>query len=214
MGSALDVVHSGTAPSAVLRITETRLRAPNPAAQWLRRGCIWLQAAGLLLGIQACSPEYNWREVRPAGDGYQAMFPGKPSTAERAIRIDGMDVRMKMQATQAGGHSFAVGVIQLPSDNDALRERMLAAMRAQMARNIGATDTQLLPIGVLVVSNSAVVYPRLGGLNLIARGTGNPNVLSGGFVARGSRAFQWVVIGRDPDPEIVRTFIDGFRLID
>lgn len=193
---------------------------PTPAAQAGqafgvgRRCCIWLQALGLLLGLQACSPEYNWREVRPSGEGYQALFPGKPTAAERDIRVDGLDVRMKLQATQAGGHSFAVGVIGLPEDNEALRDRMVAAMRAQMARNIAASDAQLKPISVLVISTSGAVQPKHSGLRLLARGSGNPNTLTGGFVARGQRVFQWVVVGNDPDPEVVSTFIDGFRLTE
>lgn len=205
---------TATRVAANSRSVEDHRHSSDRPARWLGRRCFRLLAFGLILGLQACSPEYNWREVRPSGEGYQALFPGKPKTAERAIRIEGLDVQMKMYASQAGGHSFAVGVIELTEDNEALRDRMLAAMRTQMARNISASDIQSKPISVLVVPRSGVVQPEYGGQHLQARGTGNPNSLTGGFTARGKRVYQWVVVGNDPDPEVVRNFIDGFRLTE
>lgn len=51
--------------------------------------------AAVLLG--ACSPEYNWREVRAADQGYVVMLPGKPASMTRTIQLDGLEVPMTMQ---------------------------------------------------------------------------------------------------------------------
>lgn len=168
----------------------------------------------LLSMLNGCSPEYNWREVRPAEQRYQVMFPGKPGMASRDINLDGQKVVMNLAAAQAGGHSFSVGVIGLPEDSAAARERALAAMRAQLVKNLAATETAAKPITVPVRDAQGGLKQSVTGLRIEARSKGQPNQLHGGLVAHGARAYQFLVVGNDPDSEQVQTFLESFRLLE
>jgi len=53
-------------------------------------------AAGLAL-LAGCAPEYNWREIRAADDGYVVMLPDKPAALTRRIDLDGLPVSMSMK---------------------------------------------------------------------------------------------------------------------
>ena len=46
---------------------------------------------GLLLGVSACSPTLDWRTVRADDLLYEALYPGKPSRAEKSIMFDGQN---------------------------------------------------------------------------------------------------------------------------
>lgn len=178
-----------------------------------RRVCGLVGLPVLLLG-GGCAPEYNWREVRPAGDHFQVMYPGKPSTASRDISLDGQPVVMRMTAAEAGGHHFAVGVLTLPEDSDAWRQRAVAAMQAQMARNIASRQPVAAPMTVPIVDAEGKPQGSVAAVRLEARGEGRPNRLVGGFVARGARAWQFVVVGQDPGNEEIQIFIESFRLLN
>lgn len=184
----------------------------------LRRECHGVLAAAFATVVLACtggcSPEYNWREIRPSEGGYQVMFPGKPSKASRDISLDGQKVNMRMSATEAGGHSFAVGLISLPEDSETWRQRALAAMQAQMARNVSAKQIASTPLPVAIIDAQGQARGRLTGARLDVTGEGRPNRLIGGFVAKGARAWQFVVVGQDPGDEEVRLFIESFRLVE
>ncbi len=178
-----------------------------PAFAW---GCAML----CVVLLQGCSPEYNWREVRPAGLGFQVMFPGTPGAAKREVVIDGQKLVMSMSAAQAAGHSFSVGVVQLSNDSLLNRERILAALRTQMLRNVGAAEPVSRPITVPVFDPQGRPSTPVAGVRIEARTDRQPNQLHGGFVARGDRVYQFLVIGQDPDLEQVQTFIDSFRLLE
>jgi hypothetical protein len=164
--------------------------------------------------LTGCSPEYNWREVRPTGQGYQVMFPAKPGAASRDVNVEGEKLAMSLSAAQAGGNSFSVGVMKLSRDSAADRERVLAALRVQMLRNIGAIESAAVPIKVPVLDAQGRALAPIAALRIEARAKAPPNQLLGGFVARGDRVYQFLVIGLQPDPEQAQTFIESFRLLE
>ncbi len=165
----------------------------------------------LLLG---CSPEYNWREVKPPGLGYQVMFPGKPESASRDVVVDGQKLAMSLSAAQAGGHSFSVGVLRLNNVAPENRDQILAVVRAQMLRNIAATESAAAPFKVLILDRQGITMPPVMGVRVQAQAGNRPNRLHGVFVAREDRAYQVLVIGQNPDLEQVQTFIESFRLAE
>ena len=168
----------------------------------------------VLVLLGGCSPEYNWREVRPTGLGYQVMFPGKPGMASREVMVEGRPFMMNLSAAQAGGHSFSVGVLQLTNDSLADRERMLAVLRSQMLRNIAATELTSAPIKVPVLDLQGKTTTSVSGLRVEAQARAQPNRLHGVFVARGTRVYQFLVIGQNPELEQVQTFLESFRLVE
>ncbi len=71
---------------------------------------------GLLLAVSACSPTLDWRTVRSDDLLYEALYPGKPSRAEKAVMFDGQKLTMTIEASKVENSLYAVGVINIPKD--------------------------------------------------------------------------------------------------
>ena len=71
---------------------------------------------GLLLSVSACSPTLDWRTVRADDLLYEALYPGKPSRAEKSIIFEGQKLTMTIEASKVDNSLYAVGVINIPKD--------------------------------------------------------------------------------------------------
>jgi hypothetical protein len=71
---------------------------------------------GLLLGLSACSPTLDWRIVRSDDLLYEALYPGKPSRAEKLIIFGDQKLTMTIEASKVENSLYAVGVINIPKD--------------------------------------------------------------------------------------------------
>jgi hypothetical protein len=71
---------------------------------------------GLLLGLSACSPTLDWRTVRSDDLLYEALYPGKPSRAEKLIIFGDQKLTMTIEASKVENSLYAVGVINIPKD--------------------------------------------------------------------------------------------------
>ena len=71
---------------------------------------------GALLTLSACSPALDWRTVRSDDLLYEALYPGKPSRAEKSIMFDGQKMTMTIEASKVENSLYAVGVINIPKD--------------------------------------------------------------------------------------------------
>jgi hypothetical protein len=71
---------------------------------------------GLLMGLSACSPTLDWRTVRSDDLLYEALYPGKPSRAEKTIIFDSQKLTMTIEASKVDNSLYAVGVINIPKD--------------------------------------------------------------------------------------------------
>ncbi len=71
---------------------------------------------GALLTLSACSPTLDWRAVRSDDLLYEALYPGKPSRAEKSIMFDGQKLTMTIEASKVENSLYAVGVINIPKD--------------------------------------------------------------------------------------------------
>lgn len=67
----------------------------------------------ICLAVVACTPKFDWRTVRSDDLMYEALYPGKPSRAEKVIQFQGQRLVMTMEAAKAGQALYAVGRIQL-----------------------------------------------------------------------------------------------------
>lgn len=147
-----------------------------------------------LLLCTACSPKFDWREVRGSEAPYSVLLPGKPASYSKDMQLAGVSLKMNMQAAEAGGVSFAVGSARVGTPEQA--QQVLDAMRAGMIRNIRA--------------DPAAVQSASGG-ELEVHGTlqnGTAVLLAGRFVARGPWVYQAVVMG--PEKAVSRDVIDTF----
>jgi hypothetical protein len=106
----------------------------------------WLQQAGvsrlngragrglaaLVLGLAACSPTYNWRELRLEGANLQAMMPCKPERAQRSVPLGSASAVLHMHSCEAGGHTFAVAWADV-GDPSRTADALLMLRRASLA---------------------------------------------------------------------------------
>jgi hypothetical protein len=151
--------------------------------------------------LAACSPTYNWRDYTSSDGSFRVMFPAKPSTHTRSIDLGGMRVDMTMTAAEVEGSTFAVGSAVAP--DAALAQATLPAMRQALLRNIGAGDSAA-PGGT----------PGAATLDVDATGKGSsgPVRLVGRFVAKGTRVYQVIVLGKPGamPPEQIEQFLSSF----
>jgi hypothetical protein len=178
---------------------------------WCQHSLIGL----LLLLSAACSPDYNWREVRPADLGLSVMLPGKPVTLTQRVRLDDVDLVMTMAGAKGDDIPFTVACAVLPDELAATRERVLAAMRAGMVRNIAGTETSAREVKVRLIDAAGAARGEASALHLVATGKvqGRPVQMHALFVAQGRRACQAVAIGEHLPAEEARVFLESLRLI-
>ncbi|NEX63841.1 hypothetical protein [Noviherbaspirillum galbum] len=164
-----------------------------------------LAGAALALFLCACSPKYDWREVRGSQPPFVVLLPGKPATHTRVVNLEGMQVSMTMTAAEVDGTAFAVTTAELPDAGKA--QAVLEAMKKGMVRNIGGTvvrETDKSADGQSVVE-------------LEARGQAGPGgqarVLYARFARSGQRVYQAVVLGgqQSVPPEQAETFLGSFK---
>jgi len=154
------------------------------------------------LVLAACSPKFDWREVRGPDAPYVILMPAKPASHTRTINLDGIEVAMTMTGADADGITFAVGTAELPDAAQAAKA--MTAMKTALVRNIGGTVKQekasapgAVPATIDVEASGA--QSRL----LIAR-----------FAARDKRIYQVVMVGKEQamSREAADTFFMSFKL--
>jgi hypothetical protein len=155
----------------------------------------------LACALCACSPKYDWRDYRSSDAPYAVLFPGKPATQTRTIKLDQLEVSMTMSAAEIDGVVFAVGSAQLA--DAALAPAAVQAMQAAMVNNIGAT-----------ITSSKTLADGMREVDASSTEKGRPMRLVGRFLARDKRIYQVVVVGPSAqiDAEPVDTFLTSFKL--
>lgn len=152
----------------------------------------------LAVTLSACSPKYDWRDHRGKDAPYAVLFPGKPATQTRTVRLDQLEVSMTMTAAEIDDVVFAIGSAQLADAAQA--PAAIAAMKTAMVNNIGGsiTGSKTLAGGALEVDAS-----------------GKPMRLIGRFIAKNQRVYQVVVIGpaKKIEADTVETFFSSFKLL-
>lgn len=150
-----------------------------------------LYAACALL-LAACSPKYDWREVRGAGAPYTVTLPARPASHARIVDLDGVKVTMTMTAAEADHVTFAVGTADLASPAQA--QQAIVAMKTALVRNIGGTlrheKTAAAGSGPMTIEIEAAGPPAP------ATG-GQPRLLLARFIAHDKRVYQLVVVGAE-----------------
>jgi hypothetical protein len=164
--------------------------------------------AALAFLLLACTPKFDWREVRGAGAPYSVMLPAKPASQARPINLDGVQVSMTMTAAEAGDVTFAVGTAELP--DPAAAQRALAAMKTALVKNIRGTMRHEKTLSLETAS--AAIEIDAAGLPSAATDD-QPRVLVARFIAKDRRVYQLVVTGRERavSQEAIDTFFTSFK---
>jgi hypothetical protein len=162
-----------------------------------------LVSVALAFGLAACTPRYDWREVRGTESPYTVLMPVKPASHARPVNLGGTEVTMTMTAADVDGALFAVGTANMPSAASA--SNALTAMKTALVHNIGGS----------VRSEKAAVANGVATLDVEAAAEGaHGRILFAHLVARDTRIYQVVAIGTDKNlpREAVDTFLTSFKL--
>ncbi len=180
----------------------------------MRKNSLPLVLAALALTglLSACSPKFDWRDYRSADAPYAVLFPGKPATHTRIISLEGEQVKMTMAATEIDGVMFAVGSAQMA--DPAKAQLAVVAMKSALVRNISGTVT--LDKVTATSSGNGSLKGQQTILEVEASGSqkGEPMRLIGRFIAKDTRIYQVIVIGREKHlvADTVDTFMSSFKL--
>ena len=172
-----------------------------------------LAAVALALTLSACTPKYDWREVRGTNTPFMVMMPAKPATYARPVNLDGLQITMTMTAAEVDDVTFAIGTAELPDAANAAAA--LNAMKIALVKNIGGT-IKSEKSSVLAHSPSTVSSQ----IDIEAIGApggntgGQPRLLVARFVAIDKRIYQAVVVGREKavTRDTIDTFLTSFKL--
>lgn len=159
--------------------------------------------------LTACSPKYDWREVRGEGAPFLVVLPAKPLSHTRTIDLGGVQAAMTMTAAEAEGATFAVGSAELPDAAHA--QKAILSMKTALVRNIGGTIRR-------EKASAAGAVPTT--IDIEASGPpstdsdGQGRLLLARFIAQDKRVYQLVVLGKEKDIErdAADTFFTSFKL--
>ena len=163
-------------------------------------------AACFALLVVACSPALDWREFVPEGAGIGVSFPCRPDRHSRVVMIAGTRMQMEMLTCNAGGASF--GLVFADAAEPANIGASLAALRTAAADNlhgVSAPGAELRVRGMTPneQATSVIIDGRLPDGRAVRE--------HASFFTRGLRIFQATVIGAEPAPQVVETFITSLK---
>ena len=100
------------------------------------------------LSLVACTPSLDWRTVRSDDLLYEALYPGKPSRAEKTVMFNGQKLTMTMEASRVNDTLFAIGVINIPAtakgiDLKALKDFLQNGMLSNLKTDHAVTPTTI-----------------------------------------------------------------------
>ena len=162
-------------------------------------------ALGLLL--VACSPPYNWREVRPEGTGLSLLLPCKPDKVQKTVTLGSTPVLLTLIGCDAAGATFAIAVADL--GNAARAGPVLAQWQNLTLANMKAA----MPVkssALKVQGASGAVPPVL----VAARGQrANGSTVNGqaAYFAQGSQVFQAVLYADKLAPDVSETYFSSLK---
>jgi hypothetical protein len=175
-----------------------------PRASLLVRLPLLLLACWLI----ACTPKFDWREVRAVDAPFSATFPAKPATHTKAINLDGLPVNMTMTAAETGGITFAVG--SAPLSDASKVPAALQAMKLALLRNIGNSARRKQ---TLALEGSAIPVTEIEAIAPAGPGTAGPRLLTARFAAKNGYIYQVLVLGpqKSVSQEVLDTFFTSFK---
>ena len=148
-----------------------------------RVSALFVLAASLLL--PACSPAFNWRDVRPDNTALSLLLPCKPDKAQRSVPLGGLPTELAMLGCEAGGATFA-----------------LANMKAS-----GPAQITPLKVSGASVQPPAVLVQASG-----QRADGQAVTSQAAYFAQGNQLFQAVIYSGKLQPEVAETFFSSLKL--
>ena len=164
----------------------------------------WLSlpaAMAALLLPAACSPTFNWRDVRPEDTRLSLLLPCKPDKAEKMVPLGGQPTKLRLLGCDTGGATFAVAVADLADAAPVVK--VLAQWQSLTLANMKAGAPQVVP---LKLPGAA---PMPAPLLVKAQGQRADGTAVNGqaaYFAQGTQVFQVVVYAGKLAPDVAETY--------
>ena len=162
-----------------------------------------------VVALGACTPTFNWRDVRIADKGLVALLPCKADHARRSVPLGSQSVEVDMSGCEAGGATFAVA--HADAADAAQAEAWLQAWRRASRSQMG--DAQVAEAATVVARASASPAPwKLDAIDAASKVGQARIVWFSQRTATGVSLYQATVLGKPSSQEAVATFFEGLRL--
>jgi hypothetical protein len=168
-----------------------------------RTAAAWLVIASALA---ACSPTFDWREIRTGQGSLAAMLPCKPEKGARTVPMAGREVKLDALSCSTGGATFAVLTADI---EDAARAgEVLAQWKTATLANLRSAsgrESAFQPPGARKLPQS---------LQVVASGQradGSKVESHAAYFAEGSHVFQAVIYADQLKPEVAEPFFSGLK---
>lgn len=157
--------------------------------------------------MTACAPALDWREVRPAGAGIAMLFPCKPDSHARQVKLGPDSVRLELHACTAAGATWALAFAEL--GDPARVGPALVELRLAAARNLAASEPQVLGLKV----EGATPNPASQRVQFQGRMPDGRVVIEQVAVfAKGTRVYQATALGDKLDADATDSFFGNLRV--
>ena len=160
-----------------------------------------------LFVLAGCTPVLDWREVRPEGSAARLLFPCRPASHARTLRLGGDQVDMSMYSCAAGGTVYALSFADIKNParvHDAVDE--LATAVQSHFQPLESVVSQ--PAGLRGATPADATNWRLaGGLR-----DGRPMQERTLLFSHGTHVYQATMLGSSLDAEAQEMFFDALRV--
>lgn len=169
-----------------------------------------------LWALSACSPAFNWRDVRPEGTRLGLLLPCKPDKAQRTVPLGGKPAELRMLGCDAGGATFAVAVADLADASqlaDVLVQWQNLTLANMKALPVGAAAGPAPAIEVLALKlpGAALQPPAVLVKARGQRADGSAVTGQAAYFSQGSQVFQVVLYADKVTPELSETFFSSLK---
>lgn len=162
-------------------------------------------------GLMACSPTFNWREVRLDPTGLVALLPCKPDQAVRPVTMGSARMNLHMQGCEAGHATFAVAFAQVEATaggDKADASELLAQWKTANLAALKAQSSQSVPFRV-----AGAVLPVPQQVSAVGQKANGERVESlAVYFAQGPQLFYAVVLADHIQPDVAESFFSGLKL--
>lgn len=160
-----------------------------------------------VLGLGACAPALDWREVRPDGGAVVLLMPCKPDRQVRQVALAGPPVALELLSCRADDTVWVATTADVV--DPARVGPALDALRQSRRTNLEGREIDAQPAGAgpLATAASAQRYTVEG-----RRPDGQPVREHALQFAHGTRVVQVTALGGAPSADALDTFFGGIAL--
>lgn len=153
----------------------------------------------------ACSPTFNWRDVRPDGTQLALLMPCKPDAAQKTVPLAGQPTALTLLSCDAEGVTFAIAVADVKdaAKVSAVLAQWQSATLANMKAVPGTPGTVFRLPGLV----SAGILVKATG----QRANGQVVISQAAYFAQGPQVFQAVMYADKVPPDVAETFFSGLK---